>query len=176
MPWKTNIFARRGWRWRPTRCRRCRAVRWRVRKEKCCQYYPGVKQQRLFGLHHQVRDLCLADVDDFVPRDAVAEEGRSCFQRHLTRTARISDAHGATRQGAAEMCRVKVALMTDTRREGAAKKRIVLTHEAFRIRLALPTRLHRIGQTFSLSGSTVSNGMNKNAARCIDRPCTCRCM
>ena len=56
-----------------------------------------VKQQRLFGLHHQVRDLCLADVDDFVPRDAVAEEGRPCFQRHLTRTARISDAHGATR-------------------------------------------------------------------------------
>ena len=87
-----------------------------------------------------------------MPRYAIAKERRPCCQGYLARATRISDAHGAARQGVTEMRRVKVPLMTHTRRKSAAKNpqcTVLMKH--FAHRLALPARRDWVGQFISYS-------------------------
>lgn len=87
-----------------------------------------------------------------MPRYAIAKERRPCCQGYLARAIRISDAHGAARQGVTEMRRVKVPLMTHTRRESAAKNpQCTVLMKYFAHRLALPARRDWVGRFISYS-------------------------
>lgn len=100
----------------------------------------------LLWLDHEVRNDRITDVDHLVPINALAGKGAPGLERNLSRPRATGNAHRSAGQRVTKMSRMKVPLVTHSRRKNTPEYAdIDILTQNLTDRPTLPPRRHWVG-------------------------------